>query len=346
MLLGFCTGLAISATLTYQYGNSWYQRLHQQAADTVTAVHTHLPPASASSIPATPSKTSATAATTTASASLLGATASALTGPAPSELASPVPAALPATGVEDETEAAWSAFMAGTDAFTARGEFPWRDCFRRAAASHDVPELLLLAVARGESGFDAAARSHRDAVGVMQIRWPLTAQHLGILSERQLYQPCLNIDAGARYLRELLDRYRGNTHLALAAYNFGPGRVSVEHVPQLAAHYSAYILEQLEAITDPAESFGTAPALPAGRMLLLDFAQAHRARAMIEFLQESEPSLRLDIDASPRGTHAIYLAYADEQEQRRALRAINATGITIAMAGPVRPNQESTAHEL
>ena len=138
---GFFSGLAISATLTYQYGDSWYQRLHQQAAETVTAVHSYSP---------MPTQTP------TPSPSLMEAAASTIVAAAPtaSPVAGPVPAAMPSNQAEDETEAAWSAFMNGTDALAARGDFPWRDCFRRAAASHDVPELLL---AGGRPGARAAS---------------------------------------------------------------------------------------------------------------------------------------------------------------------------------------------
>lgn len=91
--------------------------------------------------------------------------------------------------------------------------------FLVAALEYGLPESLLLAVARGESDCEARARSRANAHGVMQILWPDTAKHLGINRLSDLYEPCTNIDAGARYLKELLARYDGNVHLALAAYN-------------------------------------------------------------------------------------------------------------------------------
>ena len=105
-------------------------------------------------------------------------------------------------------------------------KFPYSTCFKTAALQYDLPETLLLAVARGESDFEATARSRANAHGVMQILWPGTARHLGIHRLSDLYDPCTNIDAGARYLRELLKTYGGNMHLALAAYNYGPGRIA------------------------------------------------------------------------------------------------------------------------
>ena len=94
-------------------------------------------------------------------------------------------------------------------------QFPHASCFRAAAVTYQIPESLLLAVARGESDFKETARSKSNAHGVMQIQWPGTAQHLGVYRLSDLYEPCTNIDAGARYLKELMSRYNGNIHLAL-----------------------------------------------------------------------------------------------------------------------------------
>ena len=76
--------------------------------------------------------------------------------------------------------------------------FPYEACFRRAAQDHGLPVTLLLAVARGESDFDARAVSSANALGLMQIRWPQTAKHLGITQKSRLFDPCTNVDAGAR----------------------------------------------------------------------------------------------------------------------------------------------------
>ncbi|MCH8136086.1 MAG: transglycosylase SLT domain-containing protein, partial [Proteobacteria bacterium] len=77
--------------------------------------------------------------------------------------------------------------MNGQTALEPAYRFPYSTCFSVAALEHDLPETLLLAVARGESDFEATARSRANAHGVMQILWPGTAKHLGIHRLSELY---------------------------------------------------------------------------------------------------------------------------------------------------------------
>lgn len=116
--------------------------------------------------------------------------------------------------------------------------YPYQSCFEIASRMHDVPVDLLLAVAATESAWDPDARSHANAHGIMQIQWPGTARHLGVTRVAELYNPCLNIELGTRYLRELLDASDGDVQRALAAYNYGPGRIS--RAPELPAGAVAY----------------------------------------------------------------------------------------------------------
>jgi soluble lytic murein transglycosylase-like protein len=86
-----------------------------------------------------------------------------------------------------------------------------------AAARYAVPERLIWAVIRAESGFDARAVSSRGARGLMQLM-PETAAILGV---RDPFNPRENIHAGARHLRGMMERFRNDLPMALAAYNAG-----------------------------------------------------------------------------------------------------------------------------
>lgn len=92
-----------------------------------------------------------------------------------------------------------------------------------AAARHDLNPRLLAAVVSAESAFDPRAVSRKGARGLMQLM-PATAARFGVAA-RELFEPERNLEAGARYLRWLIDRYDGALHLALAAYNAGEGTV-------------------------------------------------------------------------------------------------------------------------
>jgi soluble lytic murein transglycosylase-like protein len=94
-----------------------------------------------------------------------------------------------------------------------------RDEFRLAAADTALPLAMLVAVAKIESNLQPDARSPAGAHGLLQVL-PSTAAEL----ELDAYHVGENVLAGARYLRQLLDRFE-STELALAAYNAGPTAV-------------------------------------------------------------------------------------------------------------------------
>ena len=83
-----------------------------------------------------------------------------------------------------------------------------------------TPDLLRAVIQRESAGRPCAVSS-AGAMGLMQIM-PGTAEYLGLMEP---FDPAKNVEAGSRYLRELLERYGGDLVMALAAYNAGPRRV-------------------------------------------------------------------------------------------------------------------------
>jgi soluble lytic murein transglycosylase-like protein len=113
-----------------------------------------------------------------------------------------------------------------------------------------APELLHVVIAH-ESSFLPCAVSSKGAMGMMQLM-PGTAADLGVSDP---FDPEENIDGGARYLSYLMQRFRGDLSLALAAYNAGPGRVDnyrgIPPIPETQSYVSS-ILRRLRADPSPA----------------------------------------------------------------------------------------------
>jgi soluble lytic murein transglycosylase-like protein len=115
------------------------------------------------------------------------------------------------------------------------------------AKSAGVEPNLLRAVIVVESGFNPRAVSKRGAVGLMQLM-PETAKRFGV-SDR--YDPRQNVRGGAVYLGFLVNRFRQNVRLALAAFNAGEDAVdrnagqippfveTLEYVPKVLKIYQA-----------------------------------------------------------------------------------------------------------
>lgn len=211
-------------------------------------------------------------------------------------------------------------------------DFPYPHCFTRAAAAHGLPETLLLAVARGESDFNPDARSKANAIGLMQILWPTTARHLGLDRMSEVLDPCTNVDAGARYLKELQQRYHGDLHRTLAAYNYGPARIPVTggRLPDGAVWYSAYIMRHLDYVLNGS---GKAPAAAGrqryagqGRLFVIHFSRPYRAAAFVDRLQPGFGDLRLDWFRLPDGGFDVVVLYADEAQLSRGRRLLARLG--------------------
>lgn len=189
---------------------------------------------------------------------------------------------------------------------TSSGETPYVRCFQIAAERHQVPLDLLIAVAAVESNFDPAARSPANAHGIMQVRWPLTAKHLGITRVSELYNPCLNIDVGASYLGELLQHYDANEALALAAYNYGPTRLKDEG--DIPFRVKNYVQRVFQARLNLLNTNQNSRANPTVDMLALnEFSSRLLAANYVSVLNRFAPSARLSISKQSRRQYVVYL---------------------------------------
>ena len=109
-----------------------------------------------------------------------------------------------------------------------------------AARKYGLPPAFVRAVVAAESGYRADAVSPKGAIGLMQLM-PTTAHELG--ADPNI--PEQNVDAGARYLRDLLLKYDNHAYHALAAYNAGPAAVDKYHGVPPYRETQNYILNVL-----------------------------------------------------------------------------------------------------
>ena len=242
--------------------------------------------------------------------------------------------ALTADAARQHLDAQWETYANTQTSLEPAYTFPHSTCFKAAAIQYGLPETLLLAVARGESDFEPTARSKANAHGVMQILWPGTARHLGIHRLSELYDPCTNIDAGTRYLKELVNRYDGNLHLALAAYNYGPGRIAQDgyNIPSGAEWYSGYIYRHLGYVLGNGKTGKPVPDTlysDIGQSTLLTFGEPYRAEAFIERLEKAAPAASLDWFRRGTGEFEVVMTYASREEFDTSARQLRSAGFRI-----------------
>jgi hypothetical protein len=118
----------------------------------------------------------------------------------------------------------------------------------QASQKYKLPPTLLTAMVKQESSNRTGVVSPKGAIGLMQVT-PGTAAMMGVDDPQMLFDPAINIDTGAAYMKKLMDNFDGDTRLALAAYNAGPGAVAKYHgVPPYkeTINYVNKILPQLE----------------------------------------------------------------------------------------------------
>ena len=89
------------------------------------------------------------------------------------------------------------------------------------SAKYSVDPKLIHSIIKQESGYKSDSVSGAGAMGLMQLM-PATAASLGV---KDPFDPGQNIEGGVKYMKQMMDKYDGNTELALAAYNAGPGNV-------------------------------------------------------------------------------------------------------------------------
>ncbi|SEF83879.1 Transglycosylase SLT domain-containing protein [Caloramator fervidus] len=124
------------------------------------------------------------------------------------------------------------------------------DAIKAASKKYGVEEALIKAVIKQESGFNQNAVSKAGAIGLMQLM-PQTARALKV----DPYNPFENIEGGVRYLKSLINNFKGNKYLALAAYNGGIGRMKklgvdtieeISKMPKETVNYVKKVMENYE----------------------------------------------------------------------------------------------------
>jgi soluble lytic murein transglycosylase-like protein len=132
---------------------------------------------------------------------------------------------------------------------TAMADAELKPLIEESAKAQELKPEIIRAVIRRESAFYPCAVSEKGAMGLMQLM-PDIAQQFGA----DPLDPKQNVQAGSRYLKQLMSRYKGDLKLALAAYNAGPQAVDAQNkvpdIPETASYVEA-ILKDLKETSPP-----------------------------------------------------------------------------------------------
>ncbi|HHV98103.1 MAG TPA: lytic transglycosylase domain-containing protein [Clostridiaceae bacterium] len=107
----------------------------------------------------------------------------------------------------------------------------YTDLIVKYSNENKIDPYLVFAIIKAESGFDPNARSHKNAIGLMQItektgKWGAESLNIKDFKTSDLYDPEINIKIGCWYINTLLKEFNNNEDLAIAAYNGGSGNVN------------------------------------------------------------------------------------------------------------------------
>src|SRR5262245_33837446 len=125
------------------------------------------------------------------------------------------------TNLVDNAPAPVTPVLPEKDLLASEMPAPLKVLVDNIASTHGVDPALVRAVMKTESNFNRYAVSKKGALGLMQLI-PTTGRRFGV---RDFFDPQQNVDGGVRYLKFLLEKFKGNLDLSLAAYNAGENLV-------------------------------------------------------------------------------------------------------------------------
>ena len=126
------------------------------------------------------------------------------------------------------------------------------DMINRAAAKYNVDSSLIKAIMASESAGNSRAHSSANAKGLMQLI-DTTATMMGV---KNVWDPEQNIHGGAKYLKQLLDKFDGDVHLAVASYNAGPANIEkTKKIPAIpeTQNYVKKVMQYLDVFSSAEE---------------------------------------------------------------------------------------------